>query len=147
MELLAPVSGTVLRLEEVPDPVFGPGMMGGGAAIQPPAGRSIAVVSPVSGTVMKARHHALIVRAADGVVLIHLGIDTNSLDGLGFSLEISKGDELEAGQRVGTWDTIAATEQGRSTCTVVVVLESDPKAIEVDSGREVDAGEAFFSVP
>ena len=146
VEFLAPVPGTVLALKDVPDPVFGPAMMGGGGAVQPPVRHGLEIVAPVGGTVLKAKHHAVVIRAAEHVVLVHLGIDTNSLEGLGFSLEAKVGMELAAGQQIGTWDTVTAAENGRSTCTVVVVLDSDPASIRLEPGRKVDAGESLFTL-
>lgn len=146
MELLSPVPGTVLALEQVPDPVFGPAMMGGGGAVQPPVRHGLDIVAPVAGTVLKAKHHAVVIRTDEHVVLVHLGIDTNSLEGLGFSLEATVGMELEAGQHIGTWDTVTAAENGRSTCTVVVVIDSDPAAVRIEPGREVEAGQSLFTL-
>ena len=74
--VVAPVEGRAVPLEEVPDPVFSQGMVGYGAAIDPPRG-VIDAVAPVSGKIWKLLPHAYIVMTPDNVgILVHLGLDT-----------------------------------------------------------------------
>jgi sugar PTS system EIIA component len=83
----APISGRVLPLAEVPDPVFAGQMVGSGAAVEPPAGEMFDVVSPVAGKVIKLLPHAFVVVESSGRgVLTHVGIDTVKLKGEGFKL-------------------------------------------------------------
>ena len=73
--ILAPLPGRLIPLEAVPDPVFSQGIMGPGAAIEPPA-EVVGVVAPVSGTLLEVFPHAFVVLTPQGwVVLVHLGID------------------------------------------------------------------------
>ena len=79
--VLAPVQGHALPLSEVPDPVFSQGMVGYGAAIDPPR-QVVDAIAPVSGKIIKLLPHAYVIMTAEGVgVLVHLGLDTVGLNG------------------------------------------------------------------
>ena len=81
--VLAPVSGRAVALADVPDPVFSAGMVGYGAAVDPPRG-IVDAVAPVSGKLIKLMPHAYIILGADNTgVLVHLGLDTVQLGGQG----------------------------------------------------------------
>ena len=89
--VLAPVEGRAVPLEDVPDPVFSQGMVGYGAAIDPPRG-VIDAVAPVSGKILKLLPHAYIVMTPDSVgILVHLGLDTVQLNGEGFTTHVNRG--------------------------------------------------------
>jgi PTS system N-acetylglucosamine-specific IIA component len=146
IDVLAPVPGRALPLEEVPDPVFSAALVGPGMAIDPPAGQ-VDAVAPVSGTLVKLHPHAFVTQTADGAgVLVHLGIDTVQLKGEGFTLHCSEGDEVGAGDRIVTWDTEAVASGGRSPICPVVALDAEAAALSgtVESG-DVDAGQKVFS--
>ena len=99
--VLAPLAGRSMPLAEVPDPVFAAQMVGSGAAVEPPAGESFDVVSPVAGTIVKLLPHAFVVVDGSGRgVLTHVGIDTVKLKGEGFELLAAKGDTVDAGAPV-----------------------------------------------
>ncbi|MFF2300093.1 glucose PTS transporter subunit IIA [Arthrobacter sp. NPDC058127] len=120
-ELLAPASGTVIPLSEVPDPVFAGGTLGNGFAIDPGDGRFVA---PVSGTVVTVfpTGHAYGIRTDDGVdVLIHIGMDTVKLKGKGFTAHVSKGDHVSAGELLCNVDLSVIKAAGYSTVTPVVI--------------------------
>src|SRR5574343_651853 len=96
--LHAPLSGVVLPLSAVPDPVFAGGMMGQGLAIEP---LSSTLLAPCDGEVsqVSATGHAVTVRAVNGAeVLMHIGIDTVKLGGSGFVTRVQKGQQVRAGQ-------------------------------------------------
>ena len=95
--VLAPVEGRAVPLEDVPDPVFSQGMVGYGAAIDPPR-RVIDAVAPVSGKILKLLPHAYIVMTPDNVgILVHLGLDTVQLKGEGFTTHVSAGRQRHRG--------------------------------------------------
>ena len=84
-------------MQEVPDPVFSQGMVGYGAAIDPPR-RVIDAVAPVSGKILKLLPHAYVIMTPDNVgILVHLGLDTVQLKGEGFTTHVSEGDERHRG--------------------------------------------------
>jgi sugar PTS system EIIA component len=121
--VLAPIPGRAVALGDVPDPVFAQGMVGFGAAIDPPH-EVIDAVAPVSGTLLKLIPHAYIVLTADKVgVLVHLGLDTVALNGEGFTTHLQQGDEVSAGQVVITYDVPAIIAKGLNPIVPVVIMD------------------------
>ena len=124
MELLAPVSGKVVALDDVPDKVFASRALGEGVGIQTTEGT---IVAPVSGelvTVAKTGH-AFGIRTADGVeVLVHVGIDTVQMKGEGFDVAVAKRDHVKAGDVLATVDLAAIEKAGHDTTTVMTVTNS-----------------------
>lgn len=143
----APLAGTVVPLGNVPDPVFAGQMVGSGAAVEPPAGETFDVVSPVSGKVIKLLPHAFVVVDESGRgVLTHVGIDTVKLKGEGFTLLIAQGDTIDAGAAVMRVDPAAALAAGYSMVSPVVVLDTKPDTATVTASGTVAAGAALFSL-
>ena len=98
LDLLAPLSGLMVPLAEVPDAVFARKLVGDGVSIDP---TSSELRAPVAGTVtqLHSAHHAIAITSKEGVeVLLHLGLDTVMLKGEGFTPRVSLGDRVEAGQ-------------------------------------------------
>lgn len=117
----SPLKGRVIPLEEVSDPAFAQGILGEGVGIVPAAGK---VYAPVNGTVESAFHtgHALGIRSENGAeVLIHVGINTVSLNGDGFELLAGQGDQVQVGQLLMTFDLDKITSAGYETATMVLV--------------------------
>ncbi|HTI74654.1 MAG TPA: glucose PTS transporter subunit IIA [Mycobacterium sp.] len=148
--VLAPVAGRAVPLADVPDPVFSQGMVGYGAAVDPPSG-VIEAVAPVSGKVLKLLPHAYIVMTPDKVgVLVHLGIDTVRLAGEGFTTHVSQGDEVTAGQVIITYDVPSVQAKGLSPIVPVVVMdEREPGNVvvadAVTARSEIVAGASLFT--
>lgn len=148
--VLAPVSGRAVPLSEVPDPVFSAGMVGHGAAVDPPQ-EVIDAVAPVSGKLLKLMPHAYVIMTADNVgVLVHLGIDTVALNGEGFTTHVTQGDNVTAGQKVITYDVPAIAAKGLNPIVPVVVMderEADniTPAEPVLEGAAVAAGDELFT--
>ena len=121
--VLAPVPGRALPLSEVPDPVFSQGMVGHGAAVDPPR-QVVDAIAPVSGKILKLLPHAYVIMTPDNVgVLVHLGLDTVQLNGEGFTAHVAQGDTVEAGQPVITYDVPAIIAAGMSPVVPVVVMD------------------------
>lgn len=148
--VIAPVAGRAVPLSDVPDPVFSQGMVGYGAAVDPPRA-VIEAVAPVGGTVLKLMPHAYVVLTPEKVgVLVHLGLDTVALDGEGFTAHVSQGDDVTAGQRVITYDVPAVVAKGLNPIVPVVVMDLRDAdrvmaAEAVLEGAEIDAGTALFT--
>ncbi|HEY2202912.1 MAG TPA: PTS glucose transporter subunit IIA [Pseudonocardia sp.] len=146
----APLAGTVQPLAAVPDAVFAGQLVGAGAAVQPPGGAGLLdVLAPVAGRLVKLHPHAFILLSASGTgVLVHVGIDTVTLDGAGFTARATEGDEVAAGQRVVTFDPAEVRGRGLSAVCPVVVLDSAPDSVCPDHpGAEVRPGELLYTWP
>jgi PTS system glucose-specific IIA component len=148
--VLAPVAGRAVPLQDVPDPVFSQGMVGYGAAVDPPRG-VIEAVAPVSGKILKLLPHAYIVMTPDNVgVLVHLGIDTVGLNGEGFTTHVSQGDTVTAGQLVITYDVLWVEAKGLNPIVPVVVMDERESSNVVPSeavfeGAEIASGASLFT--
>lgn len=122
LEVLAPVTGEAVMLEQVPDPAFAERQMGQGIAIEPTDGK---IVAPFAGTVvhiMANSKHAMILEHATGVqILIHVGIDTVGLKGEGFTVHAETGDTVEAGQLLLEFDRDVIQEAGYPIITPIIV--------------------------
>jgi phosphoenolpyruvate-protein phosphotransferase len=142
--LQAPLSGVVLPLSAVPDPVFAGGLMGQGLAIEP---LSSTLLAPCDGEIsqVSSTGHAVTVRAANGAeVLMHIGIDTVKLGGSGFVTRVQKGQQVRAGQPLVEIDIDSVARRAPSLITVVVVTNSDDMVLSLDASGLVEAGASGF---
>ncbi|QHC58173.1 PTS glucose transporter subunit IIA [Rathayibacter sp. VKM Ac-2760] len=147
VHVLSPLTGAAVPLASVPDPLFAAGAMGPGIAIAPPE-RPLEVVAPIDGTLAQVFPHAFVVAADDGLaVLVHLGIDTVGLGGAGFIALAAKGDRVEAGASIVTYDVPAILAAGLSAVVPVVVLERPAEAVAVlvADGAALQPGTALLS--
>ncbi len=142
--LTAPLNGTVVALEDVPDPVFSSGAVGKGAGIEPSDGASIKVVAPADGSVVVAPSsgHAYGLALDNGLeILIHVGIDTVNLEGKGFDVKVGKGDRVKAGQTLVVVDRAVIEEAGYKLVTPVLVTNYMNFAeVEVIADGSIEAG-------
>ena len=125
--------GQVINIEDVKDPVFSQKMMGDGFAVEPDNGN---IVSPVAGKVASIfpTKHAIGLETNNGLeVLVHIGLDTVSLEGKPFEVKVSEGQTLAAGDLLVEADLAAIREAGRETTTVVVFTNPDAiKSVKVE---------------
>ena len=124
-EVYSVADGEVIALEQVKDPVFSQKMMGDGFAVEPENGN---IVSPVSGTVSSVfpTKHALgLVTEAGLEVLVHIGLDTVSLEGKPFTVHVAEGQKVVVGDLLVTADLDAIRAAGRETSTIVVFTNGD----------------------
>lgn len=120
-ELIAPVNGTTVSLEDLPDPAFAEGMLGDGIAIDPADGR---FCSPCKGEIVGVTDtaHAYNILTDDGLeLLLHIGIDTVELKGRGFSPKVKSGDRVEVGDLLAEVDLTILCEGGYSTLTPLII--------------------------
>ena len=149
-EVLAPVRGRAVPMRQVPDPTFADGLVGPGAAIDPPH-EIVDAVAPISGTVLQMFPHAYVIVSADNIgVLVHLGLDTVQLKGEGFTAHVAKGDTVEAGQPIMTYDVPSVVATGRNPIVPVVVMEKQPQDIRLDDviavGGELTTAQPLIAV-
>ena len=131
----APFSGTLVPLSEVPDETFASGVLGEGIAIEPSDGL---FCSPVDGTVetIAETKHAIGFAADNGLeILVHVGLETVSLNGEGFEILVKEGDRVKAGQPVAKADLALIRERGLKTITSIVVTGgADEKELHCADG-------------
>lgn len=125
MRLLAPLSGRLVPLEAVPDPVFAGRLLGDGVAIEPSEGLAVA---PLGGEVVALFPHAVGLRGKDGVeVLVHIGIDSSQLSGV-FEALVAQGELVSAGQPLVRFD-LERLRQGAPSAISPVVLVAVPEGV------------------
>ncbi|MFR9189673.1 MAG: PTS glucose transporter subunit IIA [Anaerotruncus massiliensis (ex Togo et al. 2019)] len=116
LEIAAPLTGKVIPVTEVPDPVFAEKVLGDGIAVDPTEGT---VYSPVDGTIFQIAHtfHAMGIESDDGLeILVHLGIDTVKLEGKGFQSFVEVGQKVKKGDKIMEMDISFIREQGLPRC-------------------------------
>ena len=146
-EVYSVADGQVIALEQVKDPVFAQKMMGDGFAVEPANGD---IVSPVSGTVSSifpTKHALGLVTEAGLEVLVHIGLDTVSLEGKPFTVHVAEGQKVAAGDLLVTADLDAIRAAGRETSTVVVFTNGDAiKSVKLEKTGSLAAKTAVAKV-
>lgn len=146
-EVYSVADGQVVALEQVKDPVFAQKMMGDGFAVEPANGN---IVSPVSGTVSSifpTKHALGIVTEAGLEVLVHIGLDTVSLEGKPFTVHVAEGQKVSAGDLLVTADLDAIRAAGRETSTVVVFTNAEAiKSVKLEQTGSLAAKTAVAKV-
>lgn len=123
--IIAPLSGKVTALENVPDPTFAEKMMGDGLAIEPTDGK---VVSPVNGEVVVTfpTKHAIGLKTESGIeILIHVGLETVHMDGEGFEVHVEQGEQVKVGDPLITFDLQLIKERAASHITPIIITAGD----------------------
>lgn len=145
--LVSPLSGEVVALENVNDPVFSSGAMGNGLAIKPSEG---VVYAPADAEVTIAFEtgHAYGLKTASGAeILIHIGIDTVSMEGAGFEKLVAAGDKVTAGTPLAKFDSSKIAEAGLEDTTMVIVTNTaDFATVEPLASGTIAHGDDFIKV-
>ena len=165
LELLAPLSGVLLALDSVPDPVFSSRLIGDGLCLDP---TSQTLCAPLAGVISNIQDsgHAVSITNDHGVqVLLHIGLDTVNLAGEGFTRLVQEGQQVEAGQALIEFDADYVALNARSLLTLMLVVSGEPFTLlanglvevgqplmQLSPGAPVDAvdeeeGDALFSKP
>ena len=145
-EVVSPLAGQVKPLSQATDPVFSSGVMGQGVVIEPSQGE---LVSPVNGTVtvLFPTKHAVGIVSEEGVeMLMHIGMDTVSLDGKGFEAHVEQGDKVVVGQQLISFDMDVIKEAGLVTETPVIITNQDDFQADVEGNlpRDIKRGDALM---
>ena len=142
-----PIVGDVVALSDVNDPVFSSGAMGQGIAVKPsqdvvyaPADAEVTIVFPTG--------HAYGLRTSNGAeILIHVGIDTVSMNGEGFNHKVAQGDKVKAGDVLGTFDSAKIAAAGLDNTTMVIVTNTaDFASVNPVASGSVAKGDAIIEV-
>ncbi len=142
-----PIVGDVVALENVDDPVFSSGAMGQGIAVKPSQG---VVYAPADAevSIAFATGHAYGLKTANGAeILIHVGIDTVSMNGEGFEQKVAQGDKVKAGDILGTFDSSKIAAAGLDDTTMVIVTNTaDYASVTPVASGSVVKGDAIIEV-
>ncbi|MDY1036172.1 PTS beta-glucoside transporter subunit IIABC [Lelliottia sp. CFBP8978] len=146
-DVLSPMSGTVLALDQVPDATFASGLLGQGAAIIPSDNK---VIAPFAGEVASLfqTKHAIGLLSESGIeVLIHVGIDTVKLDGKPFTAHVNVGDKVKPGDLLLEFDRQAILDAGYDLATPIIISNSDSYAEVITvAASAVNAGAPLLTV-
>ena len=145
-EVVSPLAGQVKPLSQATDPVFSSGVMGQGVVIEPSQGE---LISPVNGTVtvLFPTKHAVGIVSEEGVeMLMHIGMDTVSLDGKGFEAHVEQGDKVVVGQQLISFDMDVIKKAGLVTETPVIITNQDDfqADVEGDLPRDIKRGDVLM---
>lgn len=140
-KLIAPIDGIVIDLSEVPDQVFAEKMAGDGVAIEPSGNL---IVAPADGklTMIFKSNHAFGITTSNGIeILVHIGIDTVALQGVGFERIAVEGQEIKAGEPVIKINRDEILEKGYSLVTPLLITNTDSiRDLQAKIGTKVEAG-------
>jgi len=146
LTLLAPISGVLVPLDQVPDPVFAQRLVGDGISIDPLSDR---VVAPCEGRILQIHRagHALTLSAHGLEIVIHIGLDTVRLNGDGFRAFVKAGDTIRGGDTLIEFDPDAVARRARSLLTQMIVTNMDQvAAMQLRTGRVVAGRDVAMEV-
>ncbi|MGM9959753.1 MAG: PTS glucose transporter subunit IIA [Allobaculum sp.] len=142
-KVVSPADGTLVPIDQVPDPTFSMKLMGDGFAVKPANGT---ICSPISGNIVTVfpTGHAVGIKNKDGVeCLIHIGLDTVNLNGKGFKTLVGQGDKVKAGQALVQVDKEALENEGYNLITMVIMTGGYDKPIQIEE-KSCTAGEKIL---
>ena len=146
LELLAPLSGVLLPLDQVPDPVFASRLIGDGVCIDP---TSQTLCAPLGGVISNIQDsgHAVSITDDNGVqVLMHIGLDTVNLAGQGFTRLVQEGQRVETGQPLIEFDADYVALNARSLLTLMLVVSGEPFVLLAPDNAVVEVGQPLVQV-
>ena len=133
-EVLSPVNGEVIKIDEVSDPVFNQKMMGEGFAVKPSNGE---ISSPISGVVKSIfpTKHALTIEGTNDLnLLFHVGLDTVALKGEGFNVRVAEGQKINEGDALLSVDLEVLKNNGKDNAVIVAFPEQADLQLSVNEG-------------
>ncbi len=146
--LLAPFAGRVVAFADLPDPVFAQGIMGDGVALDPEAVASVTALAPCAGSVAKVfpGGHGIAIESSAGPILLHLGLDTVALKGVGLKSLVGDGDQILAGQPLVQLAASSIRAGGTSLLTPIVAIGGQRVDHLAAVGTLVRAGDPLMVV-
>lgn len=144
--LQSPLTGNLVKMENVPDPVFSSGALGQGMAVEPTEGK---VFAPADAevTTMFPTGHAIGLKTSKGTeILIHIGMDTVEMEGKGFTVHVAQGDKVKQGQLLIEFDIDAIKKAGHPIITPVIVTNTASyKEVKTATGATIKHGEDLIT--
>ena len=145
--LCAPMAGKAVPITEVPDPTFAEGMLGNGIAIIPAEGKVYAPCDATVDMMFPTGHAVSLVADCGAEILIHVGLETVSLEGKPFTIHVANGDKVKKGQLLIEFDVDAIAKEGYDTITPVVICNSDDfGTFDTVTGKSVAEGDAVIKL-
>lgn len=146
--ILAPFAGRVVALADLPDRVFAQGILGDGVAIDPEEVSRVTALAPCDGSVAKVfpGGHGVAIESAAGPILLHLGLDTVSLRGVGLKALVGDGDQIAAGQPLVELAASSIRAGGTSLVTPIVAIGGQRVEHLAAAGIQVRAGDPLLVV-
>ncbi len=146
-DILSPMTGTVLALDQVPDATFASGLLGQGAAIIPSDNKVIAPFAGEVASLFQTRHAIGLLSDSGIELLIHVGIDTVRLEGKPFTAYVKVGDRVKPGDLLLTFDRQAILDAGYDLATPIIITNSDAyRDVLTVAGTAVTAGTPLLSI-
>ncbi|QCI23633.1 PTS glucose transporter subunit IIA [Buchnera aphidicola (Macrosiphoniella sanborni)] len=144
IKIIAPISGDILNIEDIPDPVFSKKIVGDGIAIKPIGNQILAPVNGTIGKIFESKHAFSIISEDDVELFVHFGIDTVKLKGQGFTTIAKDKQKVQIGDKIILFDLDFLKNNAKSVLTPVVISNIDNfKKIEKSSGAII-AGETVI---
>lgn len=146
--ILAPFAGRVVAFADLPDPVFAQGLLGEGVALDPEEVASVTALAPCAGSVAKLfpGGHGVAIESAAGPLLLHLGLDTVALKGVGLTALVGDGDQIVAGQPLVELAAARIRAGGTSLLSPIVAIGGQRVEHLAMFGAQVRPGEPLFVV-
>ena len=145
--LYAPLAGKAVAITDVPDPTFAEGMLGNGIAIIPSDGKVYAPCNATVDMMFSTGHAVSLVSEAGAEILIHVGLETVSLEGKPFTLHVNSGDTVKKGDLLFEADLEMIKEAGLPIITPVIVCNSDSYTqFDTTVGTDVAVGDAIIKL-
>ncbi len=145
LTVCAPLTGTVIPIENIPDPLFSQGILGPGCGIEP---EGETVYAPFDGKVIQVPEtkHAIGLQSNDGLeLLIHVGMDTVAMAGQGFVCHVAEGQKIKAGQELFSFSLADIKSAGHTATTAIILTNSDDySGIAMNANGRIQQGEALF---
>ena len=143
----APIEGEAVVSAEISDPTFGEEMLGKGMAIKPVVGKVYAPVDATVGMIFDTKHAITLVSEGGAEILIHIGLDTVSLNGAPFTIHVSTDDKVKKGDLIAEFDMDAIKAAGLETITPVIICNSDDfKEVKRFTGKQVKPGDDIMEL-
>ena len=146
-DFYAPMAGKAVPITEVPDPTFAEGMLGNGIAIEPAEGKVYAPCDATVDMMFTTGHAVSLVADCGAEILIHVGLETVSLEGKPFTVHAANGDKVKKGQLLIEVDLDAVKAAGLPTITPMVICNTDDyPTFNTSVGKNVTNEDAVISL-
>lgn len=143
----APAAGEVVALQDVPDEVFASGVTGDGVAINPSGNTIFAPADGVISAVLPSKHAVGMTLSNGAEILVHVGLNTVMLEGKGFEVKVTEGQNVKAGDTLLTFDRSVIEGAGYSLITPILVTNADDFAsLEKTDAKSVNAGDSLYKI-